>query len=144
MLLGNALRIYTWIDFFVLLILFVGNKADCRIAENAGKCVVTEQVRKYAEEEKLLFNEVSAKSGENVSQSLQTLAEAVCKLFLLPLLLLSAIDKSLFAVKKAQIQKRIQPPESIGGKQPSTGANGKVKVGETPKTTNTDGTGCGC
>lgn len=60
------------------LIMLLGNKSDCRMAENAASCVPTDQVRKYADEEKLLFQEVSAKSGDNVANALNALAEAVC------------------------------------------------------------------
>lgn len=59
--------------------MLLGNKSDCRGPDNAGKCVAPEVARRYAEEEKLLFEEVSAKSGDRVSASLQTLADAVCE-----------------------------------------------------------------
>jgi len=61
------------------LILLLGNKIDLRTAENTDKCVPTELVRQFAEHERLLFMEVSAKTGEGVNASLQLLAEAVLK-----------------------------------------------------------------
>lgn len=58
-----------------LVIYLVGNKVDLTI-DNAEKRVVDKTVaEKYAEENGLLFSEVSAKTGEGIQQIFQTIGE---------------------------------------------------------------------
>jgi len=60
------------------LVMLLGNKCELRGEESLkDKCVSKDTIKRFIEEEKLLHYEVSAKTGDNVNQSLVSLASAV-------------------------------------------------------------------
>jgi len=104
------------------LVMLLGNKADCKVAENASKCVSSEAVHKLVDEEKLMSMDVSAKTGQNVQESLQMLAEEVMK-------------------RSQQQQKKQMPAPGTGGGGGS--GDNRVVLKDEPAPT-PEATGCSC
>jgi len=93
------------------LVMLLGNKCELRVDESLkDKCVSKDMIKRLVEEEKLLHYEVSAKTGDNVNQSLVALASAV-------------LDKAQTKIKPTTNGTTTPPNGTVNLQTNGTGAN---------------------